>query len=137
MMMGMTSLPVLRVNFYSKVFPSRGITDVGDNVTKGYFENPKATAETIRDGWLCTGDVAVAAKDGGFTILDRKKELLKYEGNQIAPGMDLFNLANRSAQVEALLNCFPDSAVFGSRMLGTIFRLATSSANRRHLRQKM
>ena len=114
--MGMTSLPVLRVNFSSKVFPSLGITDVGDNVTKGYFENPKATAETIRDGWLYTGDVAVAAEDGVFTILDRKKELLKYEGNQIAPGIYLFNLANRSAQVEALLNCHPeilDSAVFG------------------------
>jgi len=56
---------------------------------KGYFENPKATAETIRDGWLYTGDVAVADKDGVFTILDRKKELLNYEGNQIAPGMSL------------------------------------------------
>ena len=94
----------------------RVTTDVGDNVTKGYFENPEATAETIRDGWLCTGDVVVAAEDGVFTILDRKKELLKYEGNQIAPGISLIDTAKGAAQVEALLNCHPeilDSAVFG------------------------
>lgn len=65
------------------------VTDLGDDVMKGYFENSRATAKTIRYGWLYTGDVAVACKDGVFTILDRKKELLKYEGNQIAPGMHL------------------------------------------------
>ena len=73
----------------------------GVNLMKGYFENPKATAEYIffllillmrsyRDGWFCTGDVATVSKDGIFTILDRKKELLKFDGFQIAPGMTPF-----------------------------------------------
>jgi|SRR5271156_6906893 len=70
---------------FKGIWHSRVTADVGENVAKEYFENPKATVETIRDGWLYTGDVAVATEDAVFTILDRKKELLKYEGNQIAP----------------------------------------------------
>jgi 4-coumarate--CoA ligase len=44
----------------------------GDIVTKGYFNNPQATAESFHDGWFYTGDVAIE-KDGKFYIVDRKK----------------------------------------------------------------
>jgi long-subunit acyl-CoA synthetase (AMP-forming) len=43
------------------------------NVCMGYWQNEKATQETIQDGWLKTGDVAVRNKDGFFWIVDRKK----------------------------------------------------------------
>jgi 4-coumarate--CoA ligase len=63
------------------------------NVMKGYWNRPDATAETLTpDGWLKTGDIAYVDKSGKFFIVDRKKELIKVKGNQVAP-----------AELEALL----------------------------------
>ncbi|KAL8715190.1 MAG: hypothetical protein Q9220_001148 [cf. Caloplaca sp. 1 TL-2023] len=57
----------------------------GPNVTLGYWKNEKATKETITpDGWLKTGDVAVMRNDCLY-IVDRKKELIKVKGFQVAP----------------------------------------------------
>ena len=47
----------------------------------GYLNNPAAAAAMIDpDGWLHTGDIAIADEDGWFTIVDRAKELIKYKG---------------------------------------------------------
>ncbi|KAF7360140.1 4-coumarate--CoA ligase-like 7 [Mycena venus] len=52
----------------------------GPSVMKGYLNNPAATANAItRDGWFRTGDVAIRDKEGFFTIVDRRKELIKYK----------------------------------------------------------
>jgi len=48
----------------------------GDNVMKGYWNNPKATAETVKDGWLYTGDMGYMDKDGFLFVLGRFKSLL-------------------------------------------------------------
>jgi acyl-CoA synthetase (AMP-forming)/AMP-acid ligase II len=56
----------------------------GPFVTNGYYDNEEATKATFRDGWFCTGDIGVERK-GKFYVVDRKKELLKYKGLQIAP----------------------------------------------------
>jgi len=48
----------------------------GDNVMKGYWNNPKATAETVKDGWLYTGDMGYMDKDGFLIVLGRFKSLL-------------------------------------------------------------
>ena len=48
----------------------------GENVMKGYWNNPKATAETIKDGWLYTGDMGYMDKDGFLYVLGRFKSLL-------------------------------------------------------------
>jgi acyl-CoA synthetase (AMP-forming)/AMP-acid ligase II len=73
---------------------------------RGYLNNPEATAGTIdADGWLHTGDVVVADREGWFTIVDRVKELIKYKGHQVAP-----------AVLEAILLAHPavaDAAVIG------------------------
>ena len=56
----------------------------GPQVMQGYHENEAATNESLRDGWYATGDVG-RVKDGVVHIVDRKKELIKYKGLQVAP----------------------------------------------------
>jgi long-chain acyl-CoA synthetase len=53
----------------------------GPGVFKGYFKDPKLTAETIKDGWLHTGDVGVM-EDGFLKIMDRKKDILITAGGK-------------------------------------------------------
>ncbi|KAJ7273168.1 hypothetical protein C8J57DRAFT_1128890 [Mycena rebaudengoi] len=76
----------------------------GPTVTKGYYNNAAANQETFKDGFLYTGDIGFF-KDGRLHIVDRKKELIKYKGIQVAP-----------AELEALLISHPhilDAGVIG------------------------
>jgi acyl-CoA synthetase (AMP-forming)/AMP-acid ligase II len=57
----------------------------GPNVTKGYADNPKASAEAFIEGWFRTGDLGVISKDGYVTLLGRIKELINRGGEKIAP----------------------------------------------------
>ncbi|MFH8973515.1 AMP-dependent synthetase/ligase [Streptomyces sp. NPDC017890] len=60
----------------------------GDNVFQGYLNNPKATDETLRDGWLATGDLGSLDEDGYLTITGRKKEILVTSGGKsVSPGL--------------------------------------------------
>lgn len=52
----------------------------GDAVTAGYWNMPEETAETVRDGWLYTGDVVTIDEDGYIYIVDRKKDMIKSGG---------------------------------------------------------
>ncbi|KAG8861521.1 hypothetical protein FRB91_006229 [Serendipita sp. 411] len=55
----------------------------GPSIMKGYLNNSTATINSITpDGWFQTGDVAVIDEDGWYSIVDRKKELIKYKGFQ-------------------------------------------------------
>ncbi len=76
----------------------------GPQIMRGYWQKPQDTADTITaDGWLRTGDIAQADEEGYVYIVDRKKELIKYKGYQVAP-----------AELEALLMEHPavlDAAV--------------------------
>ncbi len=57
----------------------------GHNVMKGYWRQPEATAEAIKDGWFATGDMARVDEDGYFFIVDRKKELIIRGGYNVYP----------------------------------------------------
>ncbi|XP_027341347.1 4-coumarate--CoA ligase 1 isoform X2 [Abrus precatorius] len=76
----------------------------GDQIMKGYLNDPEATERTIdKEGWLHTGDIGYIDDDDELFIVDRLKELIKYKGFQVAP-----------AELEALLLSHPkisDAAV--------------------------
>ncbi|HCC52901.1 MAG TPA: long-chain fatty acid--CoA ligase [Porphyromonadaceae bacterium] len=58
----------------------------GENVMLGYWKNPEATAETVRDGWLYTGDMGYMDKDGFLYVLGRFKSLLiSSDGEKYSP----------------------------------------------------
>ncbi|MDB4958122.1 MAG: Long-chain-fatty-acid--CoA ligase [Myxococcales bacterium] len=58
----------------------------GPNVFLGYYKEPEATAEALRDGWLCSGDLGAFDKDGFLSITGRKKEIIITAGGKnIAP----------------------------------------------------
>jgi acyl-CoA synthetase (AMP-forming)/AMP-acid ligase II len=69
----------------------------GAHVMKGYWNRPDATAETLRDGWLHSGDLATVDKEGFVFIQDRKKDMIITGGENVYP-----------AEVEAVLVRHPD-----------------------------
>ena len=57
----------------------------GPQIMKGYLNRPDATADTLTDGWLHTGDIAMMDEDGYFYIVDRKKDMIISSGYNIYP----------------------------------------------------
>ncbi|HVY07737.1 MAG TPA: AMP-binding protein [Burkholderiales bacterium] len=57
----------------------------GDTVMRGYWRNPEATRETLRNGWLHTGDVGSMDGDGFLTLRDRSKDMIISGGSNIYP----------------------------------------------------
>jgi len=72
---------------------------------KGYYRDPEQTAKTIRGGWLYTGDLVRRDEDGFFYFVDRKKDIIRVRGENVA-----------SAEVEQVLGAHPsvqEAAVVG------------------------
>lgn len=86
----------------------------GPGVMKCYYNNPEATAETLKNGWLYTGDMAKTDEDGFIYLVDRKKDVIISGGENIYP-----------VQIEDFLRAHPlikDAAVIGlpDKRLGEI-----------------
>lgn len=77
----------------------------GPQVMKGYLNRPEISAQTVRNGWLHTGDIACIDADGYTMIRDRAKDMIKYKGYAIFP-----------AEVEDYLHMHP--AVTGAAVIG-------------------
>lgn len=73
----------------------------GPTVMKGYLGMPEATAETIRDGWLHTGDVGKFDDDGYLTLVDRIKDMIIRGGENLYPK----EIENALAAHPAVLEC--------------------------------
>jgi 4-coumarate--CoA ligase len=101
----------------------------GPAVTKGYFNNEKATKDAFEDGWYKTGDILQNPNRGKlWYVTDRKKELIKYKGIQVAP-----------AELEGLLLSHPlieDAAVIGVPGDGTEVPRAYVQADRKKISEE-
>jgi long-chain acyl-CoA synthetase len=68
--------------------PAGGIGEIlvrGDTVMAGYWDNPQASAETLRGGWLHTGDVGSLDEEGFLTLKDRSKDVIISGGSNVYP----------------------------------------------------
>jgi crotonobetaine/carnitine-CoA ligase len=77
----------------------------GVSLMKGYFKNEKATADTLRNGWLYSGDQAYVDEEGWFYFVDRKHDLIKRAGENVS-----------ASEVEETLKQHP--AVFDAAVIG-------------------
>lgn len=57
----------------------------GPQFMLGYWNSPEATADVLRDGWYWSGDIVARDDLGRYTIVDRRKEMIKYKGFPVAP----------------------------------------------------
>ena len=93
---------------------------VSGPMMKGYYNNPRATAKTIRNGWLYTGDIGKAAGNGELFILGRKREMIIAKGQNIYP-----------SDIEDVLYTYPkvaEAAVVGipNELRGEVVRAVIS-----------
>jgi long-chain acyl-CoA synthetase len=80
----------------------------GPNIMKGYFGNPEATAESIRDGWFHSGDIGYRDRDGYFFIVDRVKDMINISGFKVFPREVEEVLFRHPAVKEAAVVGIPD-----------------------------
>ena len=80
----------------------------GVSLMKGYFKNPEATAQTLRDGWLWSGDQAWRDADGYFFFVDRTKDMIKRAGENVSASEVEETLRQHPAVLDAAVVGVPD-----------------------------
>lgn len=88
----------------------------GPTVFKGYYKNPKATAETLIDGWLHTGDVGRIEPDGSLTLIDRKKDIMiNAAGKNLSPSL-IENVLKASPYIKEVI-MFADKRPYATALV--------------------
>ncbi len=93
----------------------------GKHVMKGYWKRPEATAETLRDGWLHTGDVATIDAEGFVFINDRKKDMIISGGENIYPA-EIENVILSHPKVREVAVIGHPSAKWGESPLAVVVK---------------
>ena len=104
--------------------PAGGVGEVlvrGAHVMQGYWNRPEATAETIRDGWLYTGDLATVDAEGYIYIQDRKKDMIISGGENIYPA-EIENVILSHPQVRDVAVIGQASAKWGESPLAVVVK---------------
>ena len=105
----------------------------GNTVMDGYYRDPEATAATITDGWLRTGDMATIDEQGYVTIRDRSKDVIIRGGENIS-SVDVENaLAAHPAILECAVVAAPDEK-FGEAPVAVVVLKPGASASSKELR---
>lgn len=99
----------------------------GDNVMKGYYKMPEETEQTLRNGWLHTGDMGYMDEDGHIYIVERKKDLIIRGGFNIFPKDIEEVLYRHPAVAEAAVVGKPDE-LMGEEVLAFVVLKAGASA---------
>ena len=81
----------------------------GNNVMKGYYEDPEATAKAFAGGWFHSGDVAVVQPDGYIEIVDRAKDVIISGGENISTVQVEKVLVSHDAVLECAVVAMPDA----------------------------
>lgn len=97
----------------------------GPNVMLGYYRQPDATSESIKDGWFFTGDLAYKDEDGYLFIVGRKKELIIRGGQNIYPREIEEVIARLESVVEVAVIGVPD-CLMGERVKAVVVKRAGS-----------
>jgi long-chain acyl-CoA synthetase len=101
---------------------------------KGYWRNPEATAQTLRGGWLHTGDVGAFDENGYLTLKDRSKDVIISGGSNIYPREVEEVLLLHEAVAEVSVIGVPD-AEWGERVVAFVVRRSDASLDARPLEQ--
>jgi long-chain acyl-CoA synthetase len=111
-----------------KTLPSGQMGEVlfyGPTITPGYWNRPDATAETLRDGWLCTGDLGYLDSEGFLFIVDRAKDMILRGGENVYC-TEIENLLAEHDEIdEAAIIGVPDPEM-GERVKAIVKRVAGS-----------
>lgn len=87
----------------------------GANITEGYYKNPEQTQKALRNGWLCTGDIARIDEKGLLYIRGRADEMILRAGMNIYP-QEIENLLKQDDRVEDVLAYGYTNAILGSQI---------------------
>jgi long-chain acyl-CoA synthetase len=105
----------------------------GENVMKGYWNQPDATADAMRGGWFHTGDLARRDEDGFYFIVDRKKDMINRSGFNVYPREVEEILYGHPAVAEAAVFGVPD-AMSGEEIAALVTLKEGASATEVELR---
>jgi len=108
----------------------------GPNVMEGYLDRPDLTAEVVRDGWYCTGDIARLDREGFITITGRESRFSKI-GGEMVPHLSVEEAVNAElgaadGELLAVVTAVPDRAK-GERLI--VFHLPTDREPRDVIRK--
>lgn len=111
---GRVGVPVSTVE--AKIAEDGEVLFKGPTVFKGYYKNPKATAETLIDGWLHTGDVGRIEADGSLTLIDRKKDIMiNAAGKNLSPSL-IENVLKASPYIKEVI-MFADKRPYATALV--------------------
>ena len=91
----------------------------GRSTMRGYYNRPDETAETVRDGWLYSGDIGYLDDDGWLFVVDRKKDMIIRGGENIFPAELEAVLYEHPAVLEAAVVGIPDE-VYGEKVIAFV-----------------
>ena len=101
-------------NVEAKIAEDGEILCKGPNVMMGYYKRPDLTAEVIKDGWFCTGDIGTFVDGKFLKITDRKKEIFKTSGGKYVAPLPIENKMKESRYIEQMIVVGADKKFTGA-----------------------
>ncbi|MEG0187275.1 MAG: long-chain fatty acid--CoA ligase [Algoriella sp.] len=101
MKIGTVGIPLINIDI--KLAEDGEILAKGKNIMVGYYKNPEATAEVLKDGWLHTGDIGERIDGKFLKIIDRKKEMFKTSGGKYIVPQQIEAKLSESSFIEQIM----------------------------------